>query len=221
MARLIQQLTEAKIRTLTEVGLYHDGAGVGPVRDWRVVECLTILRLRVMIMTFGKREPSRYIVANIEQDSLLSADVPWKLWTPVLIAVSFIGAVGFAYSHHATTVVAKHEKTLADYVRDAANDPCAWTAHTWIIDHYGLDYAKEHDGALPDPDIAMADDDNACKVVSKNGENASIDVTVAQGTARWTVELGMTRGPVDQYGIRYWKVTSFYEHSSRSISVRP
>ena len=28
MARLIQQLTEAKIRTLTEIGLHHDGAGL-------------------------------------------------------------------------------------------------------------------------------------------------------------------------------------------------
>jgi hypothetical protein len=28
MARLIQQLTEAKIRTLTKVGLHHDGAGL-------------------------------------------------------------------------------------------------------------------------------------------------------------------------------------------------
>ena len=28
MARLIQQLTEAKIRTLTKIGLHHDGAGL-------------------------------------------------------------------------------------------------------------------------------------------------------------------------------------------------
>ena len=40
MARLIQQLTEAKIRTLTEIGLHHDGAGLylqirpGGARSW-------------------------------------------------------------------------------------------------------------------------------------------------------------------------------------------
>jgi integrase len=40
MARLIQQLTEAKIRTLTKIGLYHDGAGLylqirpGGARSW-------------------------------------------------------------------------------------------------------------------------------------------------------------------------------------------
>ena len=40
MARLIQQLTEAKIRTLTKVGLHHDGAGLylqirpGGARSW-------------------------------------------------------------------------------------------------------------------------------------------------------------------------------------------
>jgi hypothetical protein len=28
MARLIQQLTEAKIRALTKIGLHHDGAGL-------------------------------------------------------------------------------------------------------------------------------------------------------------------------------------------------
>src|SRR5215472_808389 len=40
MARLIQQLTEAKIRTLTKIGLHHDGAGLylqirpGGARSW-------------------------------------------------------------------------------------------------------------------------------------------------------------------------------------------
>src|SRR6516164_7582651 len=40
MARLIQQLTEAKIRALTNVGLHHDGAGLylqirpGGARSW-------------------------------------------------------------------------------------------------------------------------------------------------------------------------------------------
>ena len=40
MARLIQQLTEAKIRTLTKVGLFHDGSGLylqirpGGARSW-------------------------------------------------------------------------------------------------------------------------------------------------------------------------------------------
>ena len=40
MARLIQQLTEAKIRALTTIGLYHDGAGLylqirpGGARSW-------------------------------------------------------------------------------------------------------------------------------------------------------------------------------------------
>jgi hypothetical protein len=40
MARLIQQLTEAKIRTLTKAGLHHDGGGLylqirsGGVRSW-------------------------------------------------------------------------------------------------------------------------------------------------------------------------------------------
>ena len=40
MARLIQQLTEAKIRTLTKIGLHHDGAGLylqirpGDARSW-------------------------------------------------------------------------------------------------------------------------------------------------------------------------------------------
>jgi Arm DNA-binding domain len=40
MARLIQQLTEAKIRTLTDIGLYPDGAGLylqirpGGARFW-------------------------------------------------------------------------------------------------------------------------------------------------------------------------------------------
>ena len=40
MARLIQQLTEAKIRTLAKVGLHHDGSGLclqvrpGGARSW-------------------------------------------------------------------------------------------------------------------------------------------------------------------------------------------
>jgi hypothetical protein len=40
MARLIQQLTEARIRTLTKIGLHHDGAGLylqikpGGARSW-------------------------------------------------------------------------------------------------------------------------------------------------------------------------------------------
>jgi hypothetical protein len=40
MARLIQQLTEAKIRTLTDIGFYPDGAGLylqvrpGGARSW-------------------------------------------------------------------------------------------------------------------------------------------------------------------------------------------
>jgi hypothetical protein len=40
MARLIQQLTEAKIRTLTKIGLHPDGAGLylqirpGGARSW-------------------------------------------------------------------------------------------------------------------------------------------------------------------------------------------
>ena len=40
MARLIQQLTEAKIRALTKAGLHHDGSGLylqirpGGARSW-------------------------------------------------------------------------------------------------------------------------------------------------------------------------------------------
>jgi hypothetical protein len=168
--------------------------------------------------SFGKRFQRREV-----REAAWSriAEVSWKIWAPCFVAVALPVFVLAGVHAGWSPLASDTDDDVAAALQDWVNEPCAWTAHNWVDAHYSIAYENEHDGKLPDPDISMANGDNACNVTKNDGEHATINMVVAQGVDRWTVDLGLTRLRTKSFGIRNWSVTSFYEHPDRSIAAQP